>query len=342
MDGRVFIFWNWSVAVYLFIAGVSAGAFLVSALAYFLGVEKYERIIRIGAYITPFPLLLGLLCLIYDLERPHLFWKLLVKFQPSSVMSLGSWLLVLFSLLSFLHFYLWLPVRFELLKTILYLYSRFPKVKLFQILQSAPFVTRLSRENLIRIRGWVAFWGILLSAAVGIYTGILLGAVVARPFWNSPVRPLLFLLSAIKTGTASILLAGFFLKGFQGMKREEIEGSRLLLQSIDLILMVFSIIAVFLFIFGMYASTKSSAEAVKLIMGGEFTLIFWGLVVGMGLVFPLIVGVQELAPHFVKTRELREHSPWMTGVVTASVLLGAFMLRYVVVYAGQMAQVIWS
>jgi formate-dependent nitrite reductase membrane component NrfD len=342
MDGQIFIFWNWSVAVYLFIAGVSAGAFLVSALAYFLGAEKYERITRVGAYIAPFPLLLGLLCLIYDLERPHLFWKLLVKFQPSSVMSLGSWLLVFFSLLSFLHFYLCLPERFEILKIFPYLSSRFPKVKLFQNLPSSPFVTRLSRESLIRIRGWVAFWGILLSAAVGIYTGVLLGAVVARPFWNSPVLPLLFLLSAIKTGTASILLAGFFLKGFQGMKREEIEANNLLIHSIDLILMVFSMIAFFLFIFGMYVSTKSSAEAVKLIMGGEFTFLFWGLVVGMGLLFPLVVGVQELAPHFVKNRELREHSPWMTGVVTASVLLGGFMLRYVVVYAGQMAQVILS
>ena len=120
------------------------------------------------------------------------------------------------------------------------------------------------------------------------------------------------------------------------------EANKLLIHSIDLILMVFSIIAFFLFIFGMYVSTKSSAEAVKLIMGGEFTFLFWGLVVGMGLLFPLVVGVQELAPHFVKNRELREHNPWMNGVVTASVLLGGFMLRYVVVYAGQMARVILS
>ena len=37
---------------------------------------------------------------------------------------------------------------------------------------------------------------------------------------------------------------------------------------------------------------------------------------------------------------MRPHSPWLSGVVTASVLLGGFMLRYVVVYAGQMAKIV--
>ena len=74
MEGTIFSFWNWSVALYLFLAGVSAGAFAISALAYFLGQEKYQNITRIGAYIAPFPLVFGIACLIYDLERPSLFW----------------------------------------------------------------------------------------------------------------------------------------------------------------------------------------------------------------------------------------------------------------------------
>jgi formate-dependent nitrite reductase membrane component NrfD len=47
-----------------------------------------------------------------------------------------------------------------------------------------------------------------------------------------------------------------------------------------------------------------------------------------------------LIPHFIKHVALREHNPWISGAVTASVLFGGFLLRYVVVYAGQMAQVI--
>ena len=90
MEGTIHVIWNWIVAIDLFGAGLSAGAFIISATAYFLGRERYETITRIGAYIAPFPVIIGILALIYDLERPHLFWKLFLTFQPNSVMSLGS------------------------------------------------------------------------------------------------------------------------------------------------------------------------------------------------------------------------------------------------------------
>ena len=44
----------------------------------------------------------------------------------------------------------------------------------------------------------------------------------------------------------------------------------------------------------------------------------------------------------IKHVALRKHNRWISGAVTASVLLGGFMLRYVVVYAGQVARVIAS
>ena len=342
MEGQIFPFWNWSVAVYLFVAGLSAGSFAISALAYFLGEKKYQNITRIGAYIAPFPLLLGILCLIFDLERPSLFWKLLVTLQVHSIMSLGSWLLLAFSFLSFLYFYLWLPDRFDIVDLIRGIPARFDKIKPIKILKSSRLLDRLHRKNLNGIRGWVGLAGIPVSLLVGIYTGVLLGALVARPFWNNPMLPMLFLISALKTGTASICLVGCFIKGFGGMTREEVETNKFMIHSIDFILMILSIIAVLLFIFGLYTSSRSSVESAHLIMGGEFTFLFWALVVGVGMLFPLALEVYELLPHFIKHVAMREHNPWVSGVVTTSVLLGGFMLRYVVVYAGQVAQVFLS
>ena len=341
MEEKIFIFWNWTVALYLFIAGVSAGAFAISAIAYFLGKKKYEGIVRLGAYIAPFPLLLGILALIYDLERPSHFWKLMVTIQPYSVMSLGAWLLVIFSFLSLLHFYLWLPDRIDLWRSLQNLpFRRWGRFKFLCRLQASTKLARLRREHLVKIQGWIALLGIPISVFVGIYTGILLGAIVARPFWNSPMLPMVFLLSAMKTGTASICFWGCFLKGFRGMTREEIETHKFMIHAIDFILMIFSMIAISLFIFGLYVSTKSSAAAVSLIMGGEFTFLFWGIAVGIGILFPLALELYELSPRFLKNGEMRVHNPWLSGAVTASVLLGGFMLRYVVVYAGQMSGII--
>jgi formate-dependent nitrite reductase membrane component NrfD len=169
-----------------------------------------------------------------------------------------------------------------------------------------------------------------------------LGAVVARPFWNNPILPLLFLVSAMKTGVASILLVGFVLIGFKKMKKEEMDASKLLIHSTDLILVVLYIIAVFLFIFGLCVSTKSSCEAVKLIMGGEFTLPFWLLVMGVGALLPLSIEVYELIPYYHRHVEPTEHNPWISVIFATSVLVGGFALRYVVIYAGQISQTVSS
>jgi formate-dependent nitrite reductase membrane component NrfD len=244
-------------------------------------------------------------------------------------MSLGSWLLLFFSLFSIAHLYLWLPERFDYLKIV-------PAIRLNR------YLSRFRGDNLTKIRGLVAGFGIPISIGVGIYTGVLLGALTARPFWNNPMLPMLFLISAMMTGSASICFVGCFIKGFRGMTRENINTNKFMIHSIDFTLMVFSIIAIFLFILGLYVSPRSSAEAVHLIMGGEFTLLFWVLVVGVGVLLPLGLEVYELIPHYIGQVELRDHNPWISGIITTSVLVGGFTMRYVVIYAGQMAQIITS
>ena len=336
MEGTIFVFWNWMIAVYLFVAGVSAGAFAISALAYFLGEKKYEDITRIGAYIAPFPLILGILLLIYDLERPAIFWKLLVTFQGYSVMSLGAWLLMIFSILSFLYFYLWLPDRWDLVDLVKAAGRRWGGETLSRRMEESRVLVALHRTNLRALRAWIGLIGIPISLLVGIYTGVLLGALVARPFWNNPMLPMLFLVSALKTGTASICLIGCGVMGFKGMSREQIETNKFVIHTIDFVLVVLMIISIMLFIFGLYVSPHSAVGAAQLIMGGPYTFLFWGIVVALGLILPLCLEIYELVPHFVRQTALREHNPWLSGVVTVSVLVGSFFLRYVVVYAGQM------
>jgi formate-dependent nitrite reductase membrane component NrfD len=48
----------------------------------------------------------------------------------------------------------------------------------------------------------------------------------------------------------------------------------------------------------------------------------------------------KLIPHFIKRVSLREHKPWISGLTASAVLLGGFILRMVIVYAGQTAKVI--
>ena len=257
-------------------------------------------------------------------------------------MSLGSWLLLVFSFMTFLHFYLWLPERFDLVHLLNRIPHKFDRIKIVKWIKATPILKRFRHENLIRNRGLVAGWGIPMAIGVGIYTGVLLGVLNSRPFWNNPMLPLLFLLSALKTGTAAICFVGCFLKGSGKMAAKEVETNKFMIHSIDFTLMVFSLIAVFLFILGLYMSPRSSVEAAHLIMGGDFTFLFWTIAVGIGILVPMALETYELIPHFIKRVSLRVHNPWISGIAASSVLLGGFILRYVIVYAGQMAQVIPS
>jgi formate-dependent nitrite reductase membrane component NrfD len=238
-------------------------------------------------------------------------------------MSLGSWLLLTFSIFSMVHFYLWLPERFDYLR-------------IFPAITSNSFLSRFRGDNLTKVRGLIAGFGIPVSIGVGVYTGVLLGVITARPFWNNPMLPMVFLISAMMTGSASICFVGCFIRGFRGMTRENVNTNKFMIHSIDFTLLIFSIIAVFLFILGLYISPRSSVFAVQLIMGGEFTLLFWGVVVGIGIILPLVLEVYELIPHYIEHVELRDHNPWISGVITTSVLVGGFVMRYVIIYAGQM------
>jgi formate-dependent nitrite reductase membrane component NrfD len=339
LEGTDFVFWNWTVAVYLFVAGVSAGAFAVSAFAYLLGKEKYQYITRIGAYIAPFPLIFGLLCLIYDLERPFLFWKLLVNLQPYSIMSLGTWLLVIFSVLSFVNFYFWLPDRFDVMSLLHLIPVKWESLTFVRLFKTNPLFELMRRKSLNRLRGWVGALGIFVALLVGIYTGILLGVVSVRPFWNSPMLPMVFVISALKTGTASICLIGYFFKGFGKKNIDQIEANRKVIHSIDFVLMVLFIITILLFVFGLYTSPGRSAEAAGLIMGGQYTFLFWGLVVAVGTLLPLFLELFEIMLQSVSHAKEVRHNPWISGIITVSVLAGSFILRYVVVYAGQAVKI---
>jgi len=339
MEANTFLFWNWTVVVYLFLAGVSAGAFTVSALAYLLDRDKYLDIIRTGAYIAPFPLIVGLICLIWDLERPWLFWKLVVTLRTTSVMSYGAWLLLIFSGLSFVYFYLWLPERFDILQLTRLLPARLRALGLVRLL--APH-RALGRQSLNRFRGWIGVLGIPVALLVGIYTGVLLSVVSARPFWNNPMLPMLFLISALKTGSASISLANLYVSRSGGPRSQGILTNTLMMLTVDMVLVILSIITIALFIFGFYTPATSSGEAAQPIMGGAYTLLFWGLVIVAGTLFPLAIGLYETAPHFSKTTRHHAHKGWLTGAATLAVLAGGFFLRWVVVYAGQATAMISS
>ncbi len=303
--------WGLPIIGYLFLAGVGAGAVLVSA-SVALGAGAFGRsrfaIARYGAFIGPLPVIVGTAMIVFEIGRPLRILNLfkLINWSP---MSIGAWFVGLFIIVATVYALTYLPRR-------------------------AHFGDRL--EPIRRTLAWIC---VPFAFGVAVYTAVLLGAMPARPFWNSPVIALLFVLSALSGGIASIGLALAVFKdrraGGDSAAGTEAERDAVLLGKTESMVLIGELVAIVLFILFAYLSINNAREAIAVIMaGGPLAVPFWGLVVVIGILLPALLELSVPAPEGGHRHALRLHRV-AAILAPAAVLTGGFALRYIVVVAGQ-------
>ncbi len=322
--------WGLPVIGYLFLAGVGAGAYTVSSSALLRGgangvTSDNFDIARYGALLAPIPMIVGTGMIIFELGTFQaavangdigLFFKWINLFLTinMSPMSIGSWVLGVCIIASVLYAYTFLSSN------------------------SAPDD---ANNGLRQKMAWI---GVPLGIAVAIYTGVMLGAMPARPFWNTPMLAILFLISSLSTGVAGILLLrALFAHGQTAPASDpptdldhSVGKGAYMLASSDVKLIGLELLAIALFILFAKLAIGNASEAVSIILpGGALATMFWGGVVVVGLLLPMLVELKYVIP------ALRHQQPYAMPrgteiAVCAVILFGGFMLRYVVVAAGQM------
>jgi formate-dependent nitrite reductase membrane component NrfD len=214
-------------------------------------------------------------------------------------MSWGAWALLIITPLSFL----WV---------ISYYTELFPKFKLnYKFLDTLETYLKKNRKNM-------AYALLPLSIILGIYTGILLSAFNARPLWNNPILGPLFLVSGLSTGAATIILLAKSAK------------EKHLFSKIDLALIVVELGLIVHMIMGMYAGSEVQLEAMQLLIGGDFTLMFFGFVIILGLIVPGIMEFLELRGFKIPV-----------AVPAILILIGGLVLRFIMVEAGQITRYLY-
>lgn len=159
-------------------------------------------------------------------------------------------------------------------------------------------------------------WIMLVYAIIlGIYTGILLSAFNARPLWNTSILGPLFLTSGLSAGAAVTMI----------LSRNKTE--RWQFARIDLVLIGIELFLIIHMFMGFLASTQVQIEAAEMFLGGPYTMSFWIFVVILGMLFPAILEIMELR---------KFHVPVLVPAVL--VIFGSLMLRFIIVYAGQMSR----
>ena len=162
---------------------------------------------------------------------------------------------------------------------------------------------------------WIKNIGVLtmfFGAGIGLYTGVLLSSLGARPLWSSSILWLLFLVSGLSGAAAFVHVIA------KNVYERE------LLAKADNAFLIIELFVIALFIVGLKTATEVQAHAADLLLVGDFAATFWVFVIGLGIVIPLII--QLLAVN---------HKIHHTPLAPLMVIVGGLILRFIIVAAGQ-------
>lgn len=252
--------WEWPIFIDLWAAGVAGGGYFAAFLVDRFTGRKHKLLMQVATWVGVPLALLGVLLLVLDLGNQLWAWHLFVRFMPVSPMSLGSWILVLWSITGVALIALWFA---EILEPA----EQPTDVFAWVASMLRPLVP--ATEILV----WIAF---VLAVLLITYTGVLLSNTRIA-LWATVLLPALFVVSAIFTGTAAIRLVLTLL----GKEIPEEFGKA------SLILAVLQAVALVGFLVTVPAGV---------LVAGPLSIWFWAGVVLVGLLVPfgLEIGTLKL------------------------------------------------
>jgi formate-dependent nitrite reductase membrane component NrfD len=293
--------WKGIIAIYLYLAGMGAGSFIIGTLMGWLNV-KLDPVFLSSINLFGHPLNLSNLAILWGpvvvaIGAPFLILDLGIKrrFIYACLNPRTSWVARGFIILSI----------FIVLGLVLLAKSVLP----FEWLHPGSVLWRVPEI--------IAF---IFAFGTAIYTGILLKATKSIPLWNTGLLPLLFLVSGLSTGSMAVILStlgtGLFSHDARALK---------LLMHAEQVLVLAEAIVLYFFLFRGYRVAEQGKDSVRLLVSGEMRLIFWGGVVLLGFVFPIIL--ENIASLFHGNAVL---------IFAAGILLlfGGFFLRLGILRAG--------
>jgi formate-dependent nitrite reductase membrane component NrfD len=159
------------------------------------------------------------------------------------------------------------------------------------------------------------FFGFFLAA----YPGVLLSAT-AQPLWaGGHALGALFLAVGASTGAAAIALILML------VSRPATDSVRTLRTMLVLSLLL-QLVTVVVFVVSVQGSGSLAAtRALATLTSGSFGLTFWLGAIVVGSVLPLLLGLVDL----------KRRSPGLTALASVLVLIGGFLVKFVIVAAGQ-------
>lgn len=277
--------WGAWIAFYIFFVGLSAGSFLLSTMIFVFGMKQYDKVGKMALFTAIICMIVALTFVLMDLGRPERAFSALIHWNVTSIL---AWEM---------RFYV---VYITLLVVELYIAMREDLVRLTAVNSIKGKIARLLtfKNSTIndytkkRDTRWMKILGIIgiPLAILGVHggTGAIFAVVSARPAWNSGIFPIIFVVSAMVSGTA-LLLAIYIIR------------CRILKQPIDhqMIVGLAKMMIAFLFIdlllqfydylVGLYSLADSHLLSLKTMMRSSYSWSFWIVQMFLGAIVPIFL-----------------------------------------------------
>jgi polysulfide reductase chain C len=290
--------WEWPIAVYLYLAGLGAGSFAIGILTdWILKPELETRAILLWG---PILVALGAPFLILDLGKK-------MRFLNAALNPMSSWAARGFLILSTL----------MITGLIAFAASFLPWAMPIVGLQAPAWL-----DSELPVFKGLEIIALIFSLGTAAYTGVFLKSTRYVSLWNTWLLPVLFVFSALSTGSMGIVIS---LLGFSMYAGTGIPEAAHSVMRAEQFLVLAEAIVLALFIVMRNRSGEAGELSVRMLATGRLKLIFWGGIVALGMLFPFIL--EQIYNRF-------PDYPALIFIGGACLLTGGFFLRYAIVKGG--------
>ena len=299
------------VPMYLFFGGLSGGLFVIAVAADLLGIKfkQFEKFSRMTSYLVLPVLALAGAFIAFHLGKPErgILFPFFFK-NYDSWLVIGGWSVGLAVPLVAAYAALW-----------------YYKID----------------ATIRRVLGVIAF---PMLGFVSFYTGLLLSGAKFVPLWSQEYLPYLFLNSGVLTGLAGSGLMYVLYQNYVSSKSEESSG---VLRIIGYAIIFFVLVELFelqrfmhhlasnpvkIDNSGLFVAPNGSIMAYEYVTQGVLAPWFWWGIIIFGLTIPLILTFIEM----IYDKLIQPYADWISGVKFASILSGGIILRFVIVWGGEL------
>jgi Ni/Fe-hydrogenase subunit HybB-like protein len=333
MHGTPFVFpndphvpWSIMIVLYPFITGLVAGAFVVSALYHVFHDHTLKPVARLALVTALCFCSFATVPLLLHLHHPERALNIMITPNPMSAMAGFGFIYSLYMLLLIVE--VWLLFRPEIIEAAATATGW--KGVLFRILSLG---TKQMTEGNRRADAWLihvlAVLGIPAACVLHGYVGFLFGGIKANPWWSTALLPVIFLISAVVSGIAALLILYLVLSKLRGVRPDAA-----CVAALSRYLWISLVVAVsleLLELLHLAYEAGSEWDVLRTLLTERLNVPYLWIQVLIGSVPPLI-----LLPIAIKLKGQPRVMSLLAALSSVLVIVQVFAMRWNVVIGGQL------